>query len=199
MNQNFLAELEKFKNMRESICEEIKSHNLPVIIFGAGIMAKNVTDELKNFGIEISGYAVDEKYFTPNKIYLNRPIYNFAELEKTPDKYIFILGITDEFNDGKRALEFIQNKNITYYAVANVAKGYMDYEYIFEQRDKFTETFSMLADDFSKQTMLAYLKIKLTGDCKYNFPVYVPNQYFNSLTAGGGQFTLIAAHLPAIL
>ena len=191
MSKNFIADLKNladFQTYRKNTAEKIKSHNLPVIIFGAGIMAKNVTDELKNFGIEISGYAVDEKYFTPNKIYLNRPIYNFAELEKTPDKYIFILGITDEFHEGGRALEFIQNKNITYYTMCNFF-GYMNYEDIFEQRDKFTETFSMLADDFSKQTMLAYLKIKLTGDCKYNFPVYVPNQYFNEITRGVVGFT----------
>lgn len=179
-----MIELEGLKNARAEICEKMKSHNLPIIIFGAGLMAAMVKDELEKFGVKISGYAVDSEYYKPNKTYLNRPIYNFAELEKTPDKYVFILGITDELNEGKRVLEFWQNKNIICYTMCNVFK-YMNYDYILKNHDKFTETFEMLADDFSKKTMLAYLKVKLTGDAKYNFPVYVPNQYFNEITRGG--------------
>ena len=95
--EKILGELKTLKDERPEICEKIKSHNLPVIIFGAGIMADYITKDLKNFGVEVSGYAVDEKYFKPNQTYLNCPVYNFAELSAEPNKYVFVLG----FNESK--------------------------------------------------------------------------------------------------
>lgn len=76
--EKFLQEIESWKN--EVIFEKIKSHSLPVVVFGAGAYADHVTKLLNEQGIKIFGYAVDEEYYQPNKIYLNRPIYNFEKL-----------------------------------------------------------------------------------------------------------------------
>ncbi|MBR5913633.1 MAG: FkbM family methyltransferase [Selenomonadaceae bacterium] len=153
-------------------------------MLGAAHNAKRFSNELSRFGVEVDGYAVDEKYFQPNKKFLGKPVYNFEELSKQHDKYVFVLGTTDE----ERAIKFFKDKKIIRY-VLTWELATIDYEYISARRYEFADTFEILSDDLSRQTMIAYLKAKITGNPSYNFPVYDPNQYFNELTStlnGGG-------------
>ena len=201
-----LDELKTLKDVRPEICEKIKSHNLPVIIYGAGIMAEYITKNLKSYGVEISGYAVDEEYYKPNQSYLERPLCNFAELSAEPDKYVFVLGFNDDNRDSTPIKAFLNNPQIIRYAFCydfKIAPN-LNYKYISANREKFAETFYWLADEFSKKTMTEFLKLKITYDLKHNFETYHPNQYFNELTNGvrtpnGGGSTLTVARLTAIL
>ena len=179
-----LEELKTLKDVRPEICEKIKSHNLPIIIFGAGQMAIMITDVLKSYGFEISGYAVDEKYHKPNQTYLGLPVYNFDELSKHSDEYVFILGVHDEDQGTTRTFEFIQDQKIIHYELYMILYKSLNYEYVLENREKFAETFYWLADELSKKTMLEFLKLKITNDIKYCFEVYRPNEHFNELTNG---------------
>ncbi len=179
-----LEELQTLKDVRPEICKKIKNHNLPVIVFGAGVTAKHVTEVLKSHGVEVSGYARDGEYYKPNKTYLGRPVYNFDELATTPEKYIFILAITDD-GSNSRAYKFMKDNRIIKYAFSyEFNSKNLNYEYISANREKFSETFYWLADEFSKQTMIEFLKLKITHDLAYNFETYRPDQYFNEITNG---------------
>ena len=105
--EKYLPELESLKNARQEKADKIKSHGLPVIIFGAAETARRVTNELARFGVQVDGYAVDVEYFKPDTIYLGKPVYNFAELLKKPDKFVFVLGMEDEAYGGVQALNFL--------------------------------------------------------------------------------------------
>ena len=183
--EKVLEELKPLKDIRPEMCEKIKSHNLPVIIFGAGIMADYITKDLKSYGVEISGYAVDEKYYKPNKIYLERPVYNFEKISAEPNKYVFVLGFNDDNGPNERIAEFLKDSKINKYTfkLNYLAKG-LNYEYISANREKFAETFYWLADEFSKKTMIEFLKLKITYALKHNLEIYHPNQYFNEVTNG---------------
>ena len=183
--EKFLAELEtpeKFSDYQKSVAEKIKAHNLPVIIFGAAKLAEIVTATLKKFGVEISGYAVDGKYFKPNKTYLGLPIYNFDELRQTPEKYVFILGVGSAVGSGKRREEFLSDKKIFAYEIAMEYVDSISGDYILSNQEKFIETYNLFADDFSKKTMVTYLKTHQTNSIEDISKVVIPNQYFNDLT-----------------
>jgi len=193
--ENFLKELEtpeNFSNHQKNVAEKIKSHNLPVIIFGAAKLAERVTETLKKFGVEILGYAVDGKYFKPNKTYLGLPIYNFDELRKTPKKFVFVLGFgTAADTLGQRQKKFLSDKEIFSYVIELENVDSISADYILENKEKFVETYDLLADDFSKKTMATYLKAHQTNSLEDISEVVVPNQYFNDLTRpaiqGGGH------------
>ena len=196
--EKVLEELKPLKNFHSEVAEKIKSHNLPVIIFGAGHVAGYLTTNLKNLGIEIVGYAVDSEYYKPNQTYLNKPVYNFAELSATPEKYVFVLGINPIFEDNPnpRVIKFLNDNTLISFHITSTLFPAMNYEYIFENRNKFSETFNLLEDELSKKTMANFLKLKITQKNKYNFATYNPNQYFNDLTkpalqnrGGGGSWT----------
>lgn len=176
----------------KSVAEQIKSHGLPVIVFGAGEMAKWVTRHWNNYGIEIEGYAVDAEFFKPNQQILNRPIYNFAELSTQAEKFVFVLGMEDEMQGGHRAFDFLNDKNIISYPLPINLDGSTEkisLDFIKNNHDKFKATFNMFEDELSRQTLLAFLKLKLTGDWTLNLNVFRPDPYFNELTEpamGGG-------------
>lgn len=182
--KEFLEDLKPSFNYRENLAKKIKSHNLPVIIFGAAEMAKQVTEELKKFGVEVSGYAVDEKYFKPDKTYLGLPIFNFDELRRTPEKYVFVLGIGNKSDpSGKRALDFKNDSAITKYTILEVYTSWIDYSFIEKNQISFFETYKLLSDDLSKKTMKAYLKAQLSDELSEIDALSQPNEYFNCLTS----------------
>ena len=190
--EKFLDESNTLIDDHKSVAEQIKSHGLPVIVFGAGEMAKWVTNHWNKFGIEVEGYAVDAEFFKPNQTLLNRPIYNFAELSTQYDKYVFVLGMEDEMQGGHRAFDFLRNKKITCYPLPTNLDGSnekISLDFIKTNHAKFQETFNILADELSRQTMMSFLKLKLTGDWTLNLNVFRPSPYFNELTEparGGG-------------
>ena len=190
---DFFEELKGLPNVRPSetvAAEKIKSHNLPVIIFGAATTAKAVTEILKRFYIEVEGYAVDAEYYKPNQTYLGKPVYNFDELHKTPEKYVFVLGMIGLYSQ-KRYLEFMNDDTIIKYNLGLDDRLPISREFIIENREKFIETYNLLEDDLSRKTFCSYLKAHVTGDYKDILDVLTTGEYFNDLThnqtvIGGG-------------
>ena len=189
--EKVLEELKPLKNVHSEVAEKIKSHNLPVIIYGAGHIAGYVTNSLKRVGVEVAGYAVDAEYYKPNKTYRNKPVYNFAELSATPEKYVFILGMNyfkDLFSKdlNPRVMQFLKNENLIHYDfIANFCP--LSYEYIFENRNKFAEAFNLFEDDLSRQDMIKLLKMRISRKPVYDFDAYNPGVYFNDLTKAALQ------------
>ena len=158
--ENFLGELATLKDERDEICEQIKSHGLPVIIYGAAQWAGFITDELTARGVDVAGYAVDAEYFKPDKTYLKRPVYNFAELRAQPEKYVFVLGMVGT-STSLNAFRFLCDEKIIRYGLLprSVLSSDLTGDYVLNERDKFSATFEMLEDDLSQETMLAYLRL----------------------------------------
>lgn len=174
--EKFLQEIESWKN--EVIFEKIKNHSLPVVVFGAGAYAGHVTKILNEQGIKIFGYAVDEDYYMPNKIYLNRPIYNFEKLVEEKNKYVFVNGLGVLIHPGfmntdkikkmvNRKLKFLNDNRITKYDFIWEKCFSVDIKYMLENKNKFWETYSWLSDEISKKMFLAYLKSHVTEDLSY--------------------------------
>lgn len=180
--KDFLDELNTLQDEREEFVERIKSHGLPVILYGAGIFAKSFTDALKVRGIEVAGYAVDDSYYTPNQTYLGRPVYLLSSLIESTDKYIFLYAVNKMTEENLN----VSLRNFIYYP--SISTGYdisyptINRAYVLDNREKFSETFNLLEDDLSRKTFINFLKLKITGNCFWNFDVCHPDEYFNELT-----------------
>lgn len=176
--------LQEIQNMKSGTIKEMyKQLNLPVIVFGAAESAKIVTEKLAEQGVKVSGYAVDEKYYKPGQTYLGLPLYNFDELACTPKKYIFVNGI-GAGNFGRLA-RFAKDESILKYDFASSVAD-ITYDYVVENYRNFFVTYNLLEDDFSKKTMLDYLKTQITRNPDDIRDVTVPSEYFNEITHGGG-------------
>ena len=185
--KNFFEEIKDLEDKKQYI-KKIKGHKLPVIVFGAGMFADYLSRDLEKHGVEISGYAVDEKYFKPGQAFRGRPVFNFDELVTEPEKYVFILGMGQKLGEGKdlslkRIDAFFHDKRIIKYFVAFPTEE-IPKEYVLENFSGFEETYNLLEDELSKKTMIAYLKTHITGNSENVRDVLTPDEYFNDLTFG---------------
>ena len=179
----FFYEIENMNDCSTNIIEKIKSHNLPVVIFGAGSYAKVTARALKKFGVKIFGYAVDSEYYnviSSDSLNGNAEVLNFADLSLEPEKYVFVIGMDDECYDGDRTFNLVRDEKLNVYAIVGGAP--LTKEYILNNKTKFFETYSMLSDDWSKQTLIAYLKLCITHDPAHIYKFARKYQYFNELT-----------------
>ena len=101
-----------FDYAQKNALENIKSYNLPIIVFGAGKFAKTVSDKLHSLNLTVAGYAVDPEYYHPCVTFMNLPVYNFEELRYQAEKYVFVLGT---FRNLSRSCEFVEDKELIRY------------------------------------------------------------------------------------
>ena len=197
--KEFLKELETVKN--ENVIAKIKQHNLPVIIFGAGHMAARVSNALKSDNVVVSAYAVDEEYYKANQTFRELPIYNFAELAKKPEEYVFVFGMgMQSIRPFKNRSQFFKNNAVIKYELALRSRRSqtLNYDFILQNKDKFFETYTLLSDDFSRKTFMHYLKANITCNGEYINEVFAEDQYFNEITRsavwGGGIYVDCGAY-----
>lgn len=196
MYDELFDELKNLHDGRESVCDAIKAHGLPVIIFGANWMARHTKNILSAFGVEVAGFAVDAEYFQPNKTFMGLPVRNFAELRTQADKYVFVLGMNSDWLDGDRSWEFMHDAGITRYALLDNEYEAIDQNFIAQHRADLEDVFGIVADDFSRQTLSAYLKAMITWNPAELWQVFRRGVYFNELTerARGGVFVDCGAY-----
>ena len=190
----FIDKLKLQKNFSDhlkSIAEKIQSHDLPIIIFGATHLAEQVTSALKSLGVVIGGYAVDSKYYKGNSTFLGLPVFNFDELRKTPEKFVFVPAVGAGRSGWKRHTDFLKDEDIIQYDTKILCSMCsLNRNYVIENQKQFVETYNLLADNFSKKTMLSYLNSHITGETFDD--IVCNNPYFNKLTSptlhknGGG-------------
>ena len=200
--EEFFQEIKNANDEKKAFMDKIKSHDLPIIVFGAGQYAEEVTNILNAYGVKISGYAVDGQYYKPNETYLGLPIYNFSELYLEPEKYVFIRGIN---KDSARKKTLIQNFKDIQTVLVTKAKN-LTANYVWQNRDKFYETYTLLADDLSKETMISYLKAAVADNLDHIQDMVEPHhyEYFNDITRnvidarGGGGYTSTVEHISEV-
>ncbi len=165
----------------------IKSHNLPIMMYGAGINAEIVTNQLSSHGIYVDQYCVDSQYYTREE-FLGKPVRNFSTMEESEkQKYVFVLGISP-FANKKSAMQF-ENENFIKYIIPSPPffgiPEEITKEYINQNKSAFNETYHWLEDEKSKQTFIAYLKMKISGDYKWNKNICENGfQYFTDIVSG---------------
>lgn len=88
---------------------ELKRAQCPVVIYGAGYVAKKITNYLSEQGITIAGYLVDREYLPAQKDFLNNHVYLVDDF-LARNECVVILGFINGFTE-RHAAKISQNKN----------------------------------------------------------------------------------------
>ena len=115
---------------------------------------------------------------------MSLPILNFSKLvADEPKKYVFVPGIGTKIGNEARLVSLLNDKRIIAYKFLEDVKEFFDYDYVFENKKKFSETYNLLSDELSKKTLLAYLKTRVTENPNDILDFVCNDEYFNDMTA----------------
>lgn len=166
---------EKTSHFFEGLSKCDKS-GLPTYIYGAGEGADNVMCRAATIGFQFEGRVVDEKYYKANS--------GCACLEELLENKRINLVVAHRGFDENKLSEY--KDNIGFILDVDCFSGNYDadpemmtYEFVKDNEKELTEIYKSLADDKSRETLLAYINQKISMDYKYLKSVKADIQYFD--------------------
>ncbi len=151
---------------REAIIVDLKSDGLPVAIYGAGQIGKEVAAVLMANQIEVLCFLETQEYLWPGKsieICGNNIIcIEVDELSRHYSDYNIVLGVIENILLPTLREKFPAVHYIEYLDVHPSHR--MEYGFLTENRLIIEEIYEVLADQESKDVFEAYLHARYTGD-----------------------------------
>lgn len=139
----------------------------PKVIYGAGNLAESVAALLRHVGITNYIYASD----FPDR----EGILNAKDVDQVYPSYDLIIGIGNppsgiscKFQNAHRTMTFT-----SYFGVEGIDRSFLE-----SHMDDFEKVVTLMDDDFSKNSVLAYIKAKVCRNAAYAESCIVGQQYF---------------------
>lgn len=180
-----IDELLKCEKERQSNLEKVKEYqkkNVPVIQYGKGEFGNQVKAFLEKEGIRIWDGFVDEQYKTEDSD------LTLDDCIKKYKKVVVVICVSNPDIIETRTKEFCSNpdvEDVFFFGHCYPAgTPFLSADDLKENMDKIEEAFCIWEDELSRETMLAFLKAKLSGNNrKYLEKVagHAGIQYFNSI------------------
>lgn len=163
--------------LTEKYCDEIKKSGLPTFIWGAQEMAQLVNERLTIQDIRVKGFVVDDEYIENMCEVITRSylIQNYSE-------YNIVCGHIGTFYQSEQQLKDYWKGSKRIYFFPDIfdvkATEPITEEFYKKKKRKFESVSEALADDYSKQSLNAFLQEKISGNYKMILPYVITPQYF---------------------
>lgn len=163
--------------------------NIPILIYGNGVLSNCLEEWLKENGITIEGHIVNKDYKqTDDEITIEDVVGIYSQ-------FVVILGVAlpqlVEYYT-KLFASFEQVQDILYFG-DNYPSGeaFLKPFWIEKHERDLQVVFECLEDEVSKKTMMNFLKAKVSGNAKHlnegNVLKYSGEEYFNEIFPSFGQ------------
>lgn len=168
---NLLKELEGLEE-KEDILVQLKRETLPLVMWGAGSLAIEIKDFLKNKGIFLADIFVDDEYYCEGMMMDGKNILSYSELIKKYAEVNIILG-----NSNYEKISMLENRKGVNKVFYFFSINYGIYEKtpisdIQNNIDGFETVYQMLGDEISRENYMAFLKTRVSGNYRYILDVY---------------------------
>lgn len=173
----------------EKICEsknhfidtiaEMQKNGRPLVLCGAGYLGQKTWEFLTSKGVKVDYVAVNEKYFTEGSTFYGYNIINLDRMTERDDRYNYILAI--QYVSAE--LEAMLRKNAESILIfdhsfigVNTDTLYT-LEFCQENEPLLTEFYNSLADEKSKETLVAFINQRICARTSYYGKYFDPNHY----------------------
>lgn len=147
---------------RELFVQALKTDHLPIIIYGTGTIGTHIFKYLQTQNIEISGFCVDTQYLSSNTSFHSIPIYASSQVDSYFERYNIIIGFDINHSTFLSLKEILFKRCNHFYFLPHIDfMPPIEYTFFQENLQRFQQTYFLLNDDLSKQTMVAYINSKL--------------------------------------
>lgn len=175
--------LEELKDLeiKENLADELKRQNIPLVMWGAGEIADEVSYYLKKNDINLADVFVDDAYYFENMSFNGKSVLPVSTLEEKYTQVNVIMGCSNY--EKIKYLEQLTVVNEVFYLFSC---NYGIYEKtplseIEENIDEFEKVGCIFADNSSYQNYLAFLKTRVSGNNSYIFDLFQQeSNFFNN-------------------
>lgn len=175
---DFLEQISEKENKFINELIELQKEGFPIYIMGNGHGGKQASICLENAQIPYDGFVVNRKFWTENST-----AQCLEDLmEHTQTKINIIIAFAGYNASILEPYKSKLNKVVVRDCYASIRKigdsNFMAYDWVKDNRDRLQQTFNMLEDELSRQSMIAYVNQKISADYKYMTAVKRKHQYF---------------------
>lgn len=173
--------MEQIKERKYIPVEKLLNSNAPLVIYGNGYYAELYIKELKKYNIRAEAVLVDDEFYKEGMAE-DIPIINrkkFLEKYSKKNKVNLLVAFFKYTSDKLEDIDFCI-KEILHYDFSCVSLFRYTYEYIKEHERNFENVYNLLADDKSKELMVAYVNQRVSGSFDYCSDLLVESRYFKN-------------------
>lgn len=164
----------------ETVFNQMKNSRTPLYMWGCGNLAKELYKKLCEQGITISGTFVDKEFFVENQNFNGMRIMTAEEVFSKGGPLDIIIGCA-QYDKG---LQFKNNStvaNVFFVASPYQTHSAIDMSFLEQNKAELQYLFHLVADDLSRETLVAFLNAKINNDAAYCFTVCKrPIDYFSN-------------------
>ena len=176
--------LEKIVNVPNKITEDVKylkELELPLVLYGSAALADHVQKLLLKNEIKLDHVVVDKNYYIPNSFFHTSPIENEEDVLNIYPKVNVIIGFGNYQN---KMAELSRNASVErciFFEPGALQFDFGDYySTVKKHASDFEKFYSQLADDHSRDVMVAFINAKISGNLEKLVDLNIDNdeQYF---------------------
>ena len=166
---------------------ELKNSKLSNIIYGVGSYAEDIMKLFHKLEIRIDGACVDGEYMSQSsKLFHGMEVIALTDVCKKYVRFNIIIAYAN-YIDANHKVKKIDNVETVYFIDAPHTVDFFNYKYVIDNLNEFEYTYSLLQDDQSKETFIAYINSKISGDPYSLRNVITGPQYFNDIIPFGAN------------
>lgn len=174
-----LLEKLNFDNVKQNPIIELKECKQPVLVYGGGSFARDILYYLTSNGVRVEGVFVDRGGFVLGDIVEEYSVKE-VPIDHIDFPCVVVMGMANYLKGEDLYNDFIKKVYYLSYFPYGDNKPFTrdDVEKSLPSLEK---TYSLLADDFSRQCMAAYLNARISNDASCVFLCYEGEQtYFSN-------------------
>ncbi len=181
-----LDKIVKTVNKKRLVIEKLQKSKLPLVIYGAGSYASDLMKFLDKNGVKVDAVCVDIEYINNDMFFLNErvKVTSIEDICRDYDTFNVLIGFSD-YRKAKTGLRSIRGIVEVFFIDTPDRLDFFDYQYIVDNLKNFEFTYNLLSDQLSKDTFIAFINAKISGQPDDLYDLIDENPYFTDLVSLG--------------
>lgn len=150
-------------NRKRKDLELLKSSTIPNIIYGAGSYASDLYKFLLDNGIKLELTCVNKEYIIADQKFFDLEVRSIDEIDALYHNYNLIIAYSD-YKSAKVKAEKNTNVNKIIFIDSPNCIEFFDYKFVLDNLNILEDLYNKLGDELSKDTLVAFINAKLTGN-----------------------------------
>lgn len=178
--RNLFDEIVFRPNNDTTTYDRMRNSSTPLYIWGCGNLAKELYKKLCEKSITVSGVFIDKEYISENMSFEGMRVMTSEEVLSKEGPIDIIVGCA-QYDKGLIFKHNLNVSNIFLIASPFETHSKIDKTYLEKKKPELQSLFHLLADDLSRDTLVAFLNAKINNDATFCFRVCKqPIDYFSN-------------------